>query len=108
LLAATEANAVVTRAFTGRPARSVRNRFVEEHLRAGLEPLAWPLQGVADDDVYKEAMGRGQADLVPLYAGQGLRMLNGVKDAAEIVRELMEEARDILSRLGDGAPSERA
>ncbi|MES4785402.1 MAG: hypothetical protein C4294_05795 [Nitrospiraceae bacterium] len=30
LLSATEADTVVTRAFTGRPARSLRNRFVEQ------------------------------------------------------------------------------
>ena len=67
----------------------MRNRFVEEHLRAGPEPLAGPLQGVAAADVYKEAMSGGEIDLVPLYAGQGLRMLDRVKGAAEIVRELV-------------------
>jgi nitronate monooxygenase len=38
LLAATDADTVVTRAFTGRPARGLRNRFAEEYLRDGPEP----------------------------------------------------------------------
>ena len=102
LLMATETDTVVTRAFSGRPARSIRNRFVEEHLKADLEPLYWPLQSIAAGDVYREAMSRGEADLVPLFAGQGLRMLDRVKGAAEIVWELMEEAWEVLSRLQDG------
>jgi nitronate monooxygenase len=99
LLLATETDTVVTRAFSGRPARSIRNRFVEEHLKADLEPLYWPLQSMAAGDVYSEAISRGEADLVPLFAGQGLRMLDRVKGAAEIVQELEEEAREVLSRL---------
>ena len=97
LLMATETDTVVTRAFSGRPARSIRNRFGKEHLKADLEPLYWPLQSIAAGDVYREAMSRGEADLVPLFAGQGLRMLDRVKSAAEIVWELMEEAGEVLS-----------
>lgn len=99
LLAATETETTVTRAFSGRPARSIRNRFIEEHLKSGLEPLPWPLQSMAAGDVYEGAMSRGEEDLVPLFAGQGLRMLSEVKGAAEIVRTLAEEAGDVLSRL---------
>jgi nitronate monooxygenase len=102
LLAATDTDTVITSAFTRRPARSVRNRFVEEHLKTGPEPLSWPLQGVAADDVYGEARSRGEADLIPLFAGQGLRMLDRVKGAAEIIRELVEGAGAALSRLRAG------
>ncbi len=103
LLASTETDTVVTRAFSGRPARSVRNRFFEEHLKEGAEPLAWPLQNAAAGDVYGEAKNRGEADLVPLFAGQGLRTLNMVEGAAEIVRGLVEEAGGVLSRLRSGS-----
>ena len=105
LLTATEADTVVIRAFTGRPARSVRNKFIEECLRGGHEPLAWPLQGVAADDVYKEAMSRGEPDLIPLFAGQGLRMLDEAKGAAEIVRGLVEGAEGVLSWLRADTPT---
>ena len=102
LLAATETDTVITRAFSGRPARSVRNRFVEEHLKEGAEPRAWPLQNVAAGDVYGEAKSRGQADLLPIFAGQGLRMLDRVEGAVEIVRGLVEEAGGVVSRLRSG------
>lgn len=99
LLAATEADTVITRAFTGRPARSVRNRFIEEYLQAAAEPLAWPLQSLAAEDIYGTAQARGEADYFPLLAGQGLRMLKSGQSSAEIVKELVTEAETVLSRL---------
>lgn len=99
LLASTEVNTVVTRAFTGRPARGIRNRLVEEYLRTGAEPLAWPLQGMAAEDIYRTASAQGIADYFPLLAGQGLRLLKGGQGAAEIVVELIAEAKANLSRL---------
>ena len=42
LLTATETDTVLTRTFSGRPARSVRNRFIEEHLKEGAGSLARP------------------------------------------------------------------
>ncbi len=102
LLAATEESTVVTRAFTGRPARGLRNRFVEEYLRAGPEPLAWPLQSIAAGDIYGASQTTDEDDYSPLFAGQGLRMLDEVKGAAEIVQELVEGAGDVLSRLRTG------
>jgi nitronate monooxygenase len=102
LLAATETDTVVTRAFTGRPARGVRNRFVEEYMRSGPEPLAFPWQGMATDDIFRETQARNEGDYFLLLAGQGLRMLKGEQEAAEIVAELVDSAReslDVLSSL---------
>jgi nitronate monooxygenase len=99
LLAATETDTTVTRAFTGRPARGVRNRFVEEYLSSGPEPLAFPFQGMAMDDIYRESQACDESDYFLLLAGQGLRMLKGEQGAAEIVAELMEGAREVLGVL---------
>jgi len=99
LLAATETDTIVTRAFTGRPARGVRNRFVEEYLRSGPEPLAFPFQGMAMEDIYRETQARGEGDYFLLLAGQGLRMLKGEQGAAEIVAELIDGAGEALGVL---------
>ena len=109
LLAAREEDTVVTRVFTGRPARGLRNRFVDEYLGAGPEPLAWPFQRAAAGDIYRASQAAGNGDYSPLLAGQGLRMLNeGGQEAAEIVEEVVTEAGAVLSRLSGGAPSEPA
>jgi nitronate monooxygenase len=102
LLASTETHTVVTRAFTGRPARGLRNRFVEEYLSAGPEPLAWPLQGIAADDIYDASQAANEGDYSPLFAGQGLMMLKEGQGAAEIVEELIDGAMEILSQLCPG------
>jgi nitronate monooxygenase len=99
LLAATETDTVVTRAFTGRPARSVRNRSIEEYQQAGPEPLPWPLQGIAAEEIYTEAQACGEADWFPLLAGQGLRLLKRGQSAGEIVAELVAEAGAVFERL---------
>ena len=92
LLQATEADTLVTKVFTGRPARSIRNRFITEFEKAEIKPLAWPLQGIAADDIYRQAQLKNNADYFPILAGQGLRLL-GEKEqaAAEIVEELVRE-----------------
>lgn len=99
LLDATEEDTVVTRAFTGRPARALRNRFLEEYLSAGPEPLAWPLQSMAASDIYAASQAANSDDYSPLLAGQGLRMLKGERGAAKMVEEILSEAATVLSRL---------
>lgn len=100
LLAATETHTAVTHAFTGRPARALRNRFLDEYLKGGPEPLPWLVQSLAAGDVYgAEATG---GELSPLFAGQGLRMLDREQGAAEIVAGLVEEAAAVLARMNGG------
>jgi nitronate monooxygenase len=97
LLRAVETDTVVTTAFTGRPARSIRNRFIDE--TAGVEPLAWPRQRAAAADLYRAALERGEPDFHPLLAGQGLRGLRDGQPAAEIVAEIAEQAASTLRLL---------
>src|SRR5919201_535011 len=99
LLAATEVDTVVTHALTGRPARALRNRLLDEYLHAGPAPLGWIFQAVAADDIYRTASARGDAEWMPLLAGQGLRLLTREQGAAEIVAEIADQARAVLSRL---------
>lgn len=95
---ATEVDTVVTPAPTGRPARSLRNKLVEE-MAAGYEPLSYPLQGVAAMDVYRAAAASDHPDLFPLWAGQGLRLLQDDQSAAEIVTATIAEATAVIERL---------
>jgi nitronate monooxygenase len=100
LIEATEVDTVVTRAFTGRAARSVRNRFIAEYERSGQEPLAWPLQRAAARDIYQAAQAQGNSDYYLLLAGQGLRMATREQGAAEIVAELVNQATAEIVRIG--------
>ena len=75
LLRAVETDTVMTTAFTGRAARSIRNRLTDERP----DPLPWPLQRAALADLYGAALQRGESELHPLLAGQNLR---GLRDGA--------------------------
>lgn len=97
MLISTEADTMITHLFTGRPARSIRNRFIEKYMESGAEPLAWPLQGLAADDIYAESRKQNSADYYPLLAGQGLKLLKRGQSARDIVNEIVSSANSIIS-----------
>lgn len=87
LLSAVETDAVVNRAVTGRPARSLYNRLVDTIVtgqRQGTPPLAHPHQAVAD--LVAAGRARQDPDLLYLAAGQGVRARRPTQGTAEIVR----------------------
>lgn len=55
LFSSNETNTVVTKVFTGHPARVLRNTFVEEYAKSEIEPLAWPRQRFVSEDIYANA-----------------------------------------------------
>jgi nitronate monooxygenase len=97
LLSSTETDTVITDLFTGRPARSIRNQFIEKYLQLGTKPLAYPLQALAADDIYSEARKQNLADYCPLLAGQGLRLLKRDQSASEIISEIVSMASTVVS-----------
>lgn len=99
LLAASEVDTVVSAAPTGRPARGVRNRLVDDMTGAGFAPLAYPLQGAAAMDIYLAAAAANRAEFFPLWAGQGLRLLSDGQAAAQIVAEVVDQAVAVIARL---------
>jgi nitronate monooxygenase len=61
---------VVTRAFTGRPARALVNRFVRDHPDA---PFAYPAIHHLTRPLRVAAAERGDTDVMALWAGTGYR-----------------------------------
>ncbi|TFV59130.1 nitronate monooxygenase [Mycobacterium sp. PS03-16] len=79
---------VLTRAFTGRPARGLRNRFIDEYEAAA--PLGYPALHHLTSPLRKAAAAAGEADLVHLWAGTGFRHA-AEQPTAEILRGLAGE-----------------
>jgi nitronate monooxygenase len=98
LLEADETATVVTDAYTGRPARGIRNRFLEAVTAQGGTPLPWPRQGALGAELYNVSFVE-DGEWAPLLAGQGLRLARAEQPAAEIVRELARVAREVRERL---------
>ncbi|WP_047864814.1 NAD(P)H-dependent flavin oxidoreductase [Rubrobacter aplysinae] len=91
LLAATDEDTTVTRAFSGKPARGLRNRFTREMAphEAGLPD--YPVQNAYTRDLRAAAASRGDPDLMSLWAGQASGMSRELP-AAEIVERTVEQA----------------
>lgn len=81
----------ITRAFTGRPARGIRNSFLDDHTAAA--PAAYPQV----HHMTRPIRGHGDPASVNLWAGQAYPLVRPLP-AAELVATLMAEARDAASR----------
>ena len=99
LLSSSETDTVVTKAFTGVPARVLSNTFVTEYEKSGLEPLTWPLQRFVANDIYENAQTKDNANYYPLYSGQALHMLKRNQSAEEVINEIMIDAKEYLSSI---------
>jgi len=86
----------LTRAFTGRLARAVRNRFVEEMEEVGaLAP--YPVQSWLTSTIRSEARRQGRADLQNLWAGQATALLHH-RSAAALFEALVSETASLMDR----------
>jgi len=83
----------LTRAFTGRTARGIENRFMREHEPDA--PHGYPEVNHLTAPVRAAARERGDADGFNLWAGQA-HPLAADEPAGELVRRLADEAREAL------------
>ena len=90
---ASEADTALTRAFTGRTARGITNRFMREH--GADAPSAYPDVHHLTAPIRAAARERGDADGFHLWAGQAHALAADVP-AGELVRRLAAEAADAL------------
>lgn len=77
----------LTRGFSGRLARGIRNRLFEE-LR-GAESLAYPAQQWVVGALREAAIAQGRADLISLWSGQAAGLLR-YRRAAELMAALIK------------------
>jgi nitronate monooxygenase len=95
-LAQTEADeTIVTRAFSGRPGRSVATEYVRAALTAP-SPAPYPVQRGLTSAMRKSAQQTGDADRMQLWAGQAARLARA-EPAGIIARQLWDDARGLLS-----------
>ncbi len=86
----------VTRAFTGRPARGIVNRFMTEH--GDVAPVAYPEIHHATSALRAAARRHRDADAFNLWAGQAHELAQA-RPAREIVREMAAQARAVVDRV---------
>jgi nitronate monooxygenase len=79
----------LTRAFTGRLARGITNRFMDEHSAAA--PSAYPQVHHLTAPLRAHGREVGDGEVVNLWAGQAYALVTEAP-AAEVVRRVAEEA----------------
>lgn len=100
ILAAREHQTRLTRAFSGRPARGIVNRFMTEVDRADAPEaiLPFPLQNALTRPLRSAAARQGRAEFLSLWAGQGVRLARR-QPAADLVARLANETAAVVGRL---------
>jgi nitronate monooxygenase len=95
---ASTAPTALTRAFTGKSARGIVNRFIHEHGDAA--PCAYPELHHVTAPLRHAGRNHGDPDVVNLWAGQA-HELSSDEPAAVVARRLADEARIALRRAND-------
>ena len=99
ILHAHEDQTRVTRAFSGRPARGIVNRFMTEVESGGADAiLPFPIQNALTRPLRTAAAKQGRAEFLSLWAGQGVRLARR-QSAAELVARLANETEAAVARL---------
>lgn len=101
ILAGSETDTVRTRCYTGKPARAIRNAYIEEWERKADQIQPFPMQiahslqqGVMDyTGLYSD--GDAARDFMP--AGQCMGLIREIKPAAEVMADVIREARAVLA-----------
>jgi enoyl-[acyl-carrier protein] reductase II len=103
LLAADNTQTAITRCYSGKPMRVLRNAYVDDWEKRSADLQPFPQQMIAsaragvlnfhDEDAV-------DPDRTCMPAGQGVGGITDILPAGEIVRRVVDEARDVLRRIG--------
>lgn len=96
LLSGEAKQTALTRGFTGRLARAVRNRLLEELNRKGTEILPYPLQRALVRHLAIPAEKAGKPEFLPLWAGQSANLAR-CADVHALLDQLVNEVSEIGS-----------
>ena len=97
----------LTKGFTGRLARGIHNRLLEELNRPGTEILPYPLQRTLVKNLAIPAEAAGRSDLLPLWAGQSAD-LSACSSVLAFLTSLIEEASEIAGPITQWSAARRA
>jgi len=102
LLAATSSDTVRSRIYSGKPARLLKNSWTNAWDEPGApEALPMPLQNLLVAEAHQRLMRSGNPDVIPMPVGQIVGRMNEVRPVADVMRALVAELEETVSRLND-------
>lgn len=107
MIAATSRDTVRSKGRTGKPSRQLKSAWTDAWNAEANGPgaLPMPLQSVVSEnvlrrlDILAENGNRGAQELATYWVGQGVGLMNKVKPAREVVREMIEDYLDAAERI---------
>lgn len=93
-----EEGTMVSRSYTGKPSRVLRNRFTERWKGRDAEILPMPWQRIWVEPLVAPAKAAGMVDLANFPTGQGAGAISDVPHAAEVFDRLVKETVRALER----------
>lgn len=87
----------LTRAYTGRLARMLANRYTEEMSQPPMEILLYPFQNELTRELRYAAARAGREDLLAFYGGQGAPLAT-LRPAGDLFAALVEETEKVFER----------
>ncbi|MFC1821281.1 NAD(P)H-dependent flavin oxidoreductase [Thermodesulfobacteriota bacterium] len=95
---ANDEGTLISRAYTGKTLRGLRNRYLDLWDSSGLDPLPFPTQVFVASALLSGFIEANKKDYVSIFAGQVAGLIKEVKPAREVLEEMVEEAAEILAR----------
>jgi NAD(P)H-dependent flavin oxidoreductase YrpB (nitropropane dioxygenase family) len=102
LLAATSADTVRSRIYSGKPARLLKNRWTQAWSEADApEPLPMPLQNLLVSEAHARLNHASDPSVVAMPVGQIVGRMNEVRPVAEVMADLVRETEETVKRLSE-------
>jgi nitronate monooxygenase len=102
VLSAAEAEiTVVTEVISGKPARGLRNRYINEMEDVDEPLLPYPAQFSVSRVLRNESAKRGDPSFIAMWAGQGVGLFKP-QPAAELISQLVADSYQLISHLAKG------
>jgi nitronate monooxygenase len=98
-----EDQTIITRAFSGRPARHLRNTFTDQWNSAGLKPMSFPWQNTLTRAMRRAGSAVNDNSVLSQWTGQGIRLLRQ-GSATKIMNELRQEIVEALEAARERLP----
>lgn len=98
VLQAEETETTLTKAFSGKFARGVKNELIEKMSEDTASLLDYPAQNTLTQSIRQEAQRRDNADYMSLWTGQSPRLSRGIS-VAELMKRLLQELTTSLEDL---------
>lgn len=99
ILQATESDTVLTRAFSGKWARGIKNQFIKEMEERQVPIPDYPLQNKLTSKIRKTAESLNDSRFMSLWSGQSLGLAKE-QTVKELIENIVLEAEDIRALFG--------